>query len=106
MVADEEVMLWAKPLEFKVSKVSLLDYQKVLKHQAIINRKESRVTFDEDALDKLIKKYPKDPLYPLIATYRGYQKLLGVYFGETQYEEVLVSDDYQLKPGEKLADAI
>lgn len=106
VVADEEVMLWAKPLEFKVSKVSLLDYQKVLKHQAIINRKESRVTFDEDALDKLIKKYPKDPLYPLIATYRGYQKLLGVYFGETQYEEVLVSDDYQLKPGEKLADAI
>lgn len=75
--------LWAKPLPFKVSKVGLSAYQKSLKHAAIINRRENRVTFDEDALKTLIKKYPKDPLYPSIMKHREYQKLLSTYVGVT-----------------------
>jgi uracil-DNA glycosylase family 4 len=80
----EPVMLWAKPLEFKVSKVSLLNYQKALRQQAIVNRHENRITFDEDAIKQLIRKHPKDPLYPLIESHRSYQKLRGTYFGITQ----------------------
>lgn len=76
-------MLWAKPLDFKVSVKSLTSYQKSLKHQAIINRRENRVTFDEDAIKQLIKKYPNDPLYPAILKHREYQKLLSTYVGVT-----------------------
>lgn len=77
-----ETKLWAKPLEFKISKVGLTGYQKFLKHQAIISR-EKKITFDEPALMKLIKKYPNDPLYPLIMQHRHIQKLLSTYVGVT-----------------------
>lgn len=75
---------WAKPLEFKVSKVGLTSYQKALRHMAIIDRKKQKVTFDESALMKLIKSYPNDPLYPRILEHREYQKLLSTYIGITQ----------------------
>lgn len=75
--------LWAAPQEFKVSKLGLTNYQKALRHQAIINRKEQKVTFDEKAILKLVKKYPKDPLYPRILEHRGLQKLLSTYIGVT-----------------------
>jgi len=87
---------WAKPLEFKVSKVGLQGYQKALKHQAIINRKENRVTFDETAIRQLIKQHPKDPLYPLILTHRDYQRLLSTYIGVTQ-------DDGTIRGGLRLS---
>jgi uracil-DNA glycosylase family 4 len=73
--------LWAKPLEFKVSKNSLLGYQASLRHQAIKSRKENKVTFDADAIVKLAKKYPKDPLYPSILEHRKVQKLRSTYVG-------------------------
>src|SRR6266853_1314749 len=79
----EMVSLWAKPLEFKVSKVGLTNYQKALRHQAIISRKEKKVTFDEQAIIKLAKTYPNDPLYPRILEHREYQKLLSTYIGIT-----------------------
>jgi DNA polymerase I-like protein with 3'-5' exonuclease and polymerase domains len=79
----EEVERFAKALEFKVSKVGLEGYQRVLKHQAIINRHENRVTFDESAIEALMKKYPKDKLYPLILKNRSYSKLISTYVGET-----------------------
>ena len=95
-----QTKLWAKPLEFKVSKLGLSNYQKALKHQAVVNRKENRVTFDEDAIKQLSKKYPNDPLYPLILEHREYQKLLSVYIGQTQYKEITVPNDYMLQLGE------
>lgn len=73
-----------KELPFKVSKQSLLSYQGTLRHQAIINRRENKVTFDESAMVRLMKKYPNDPLYPLILQYRELGKLLGTYIGVTQ----------------------
>lgn len=76
--------LWAKPLQFKVSKLAMLRYQKALRHQAILNVRERKVTFDEKAIVKLRRKYPNDPLYPLIIEHRGLQKLLGTYIGITQ----------------------
>lgn len=100
---DRVQMLWAKPLPWKVSKVGLSSYQKSLKHAAIRSR-ESKVTFDEDAIKKLVIRYPKDALYPAILEHRKYQKLLSVYVGTTVYEDVIVPDDYVLKPGERFKD--
>lgn len=76
--------LWAKPLEFKLSKKSLTNYQKSLTHQAIRSRKENKVTFDEKAILQLVKKYSNDPLYPLILEHRSVGKLLSTYVGVTQ----------------------
>ena len=84
----EQVERWAKPLDFKISSVGLKLYQSALQHQAIIHRREKRVTFDDTALKQLIRKYPGDHLYPLIGAFREYQKLLTTYIGVTQYEEV------------------
>lgn len=79
----EPVLLWAKPLDFKISHKSLTSYQKALKHQAIVDRKKERTVFDEPALMKLIKTYTKDPLYPSILEHRELQKLLSTYIGVT-----------------------
>jgi DNA polymerase I-like protein with 3'-5' exonuclease and polymerase domains len=81
---EEDVLRWARPLPFKVSKQSLSTYQKALRHQAILSRKDRKITFDENAIIKLIKKYPNDPLYPIILQFREYQKLLSTYIGVTQ----------------------
>lgn len=80
----EPQTVWGKPLAFKVSKLGMMNYQKVLAHQAIRNRKEQKITFNEDAIVRLMKNYPKDPLYPLIIDHRKVQKLLSTYVGVTQ----------------------
>ncbi len=84
-----DTLVWTKPLEFKVSKLGLTNYQKALKHHAVTSRKhgeENKVTFDEAAITRLIKQYPTDPLYPLILEHRGVQKLLSTYVGITQLD--------------------
>lgn len=101
----EPFAVWTRPLEFKVSKLGLTNYQKSLRHQAVISR-EKKVTFNEDAIVKLMKTYPNDPLYPLILNHRHYQKLLSTYVGITEYIPVEVPDDYILSPGEKWSDAL
>jgi uracil-DNA glycosylase family 4 len=95
-------LLWARPLDFKISKVGLLGYQSVMGHKAIKDR-DGKITFDIKAIKTLIKMYPEDPLYPVIGKYRQAQKLLTTYVGVTEYEEVDVPEDYQLKGGEKWA---
>jgi DNA polymerase I-like protein with 3'-5' exonuclease and polymerase domains len=80
----ERQKVWAEPLEFKISKLGMTNYQKSLRHMAVVNRREQKVTFDEDAIVRLMKDYPKDPLYPLIISHRKTQKLLSTYVGVTQ----------------------
>jgi uracil-DNA glycosylase family 4 len=74
--------LWARELEWKPSTVALKEYAAALKHQVVKNR-EGNATFDEDALEKLLIRYPADPLYPLLLDHRRYQKLRGTYIGVT-----------------------
>ncbi len=76
--------VWLQPLEFKVSKLGLSNYQKALRHQAVTDRRTQKVTFDEAAIMKLMKHHPLDPLYPKILEHREYQKLLSTYIGITQ----------------------
>lgn len=80
---DEPVNEYYRLAEWKISKQSLLDYQRVVRHHAIYDRRERKVTFNENALIKLQKKYPNDKLYPLILDFRGNQKLLSTYIGIT-----------------------
>ena len=84
VISTEPVDQYYKLLEWKKSKVQLLNYQKALSHQAVVNRKENRITFDEDAVKKLMRQYPKDVLYPLLLDHAKYQKLLSTYVGVTQ----------------------
>ena len=72
-----------REVEWKPSTVQLGAYQKALAQQAVRNR-DGRTTFDEDAIAKLRKKYPKDPLYPLLLDHRKVQKLRGTYIGVTK----------------------
>lgn len=106
VLIDEPQLVWLKPLAFKVSKKRLSSYQLSLKHQAIIDRKEKKVTFDADALTLLVKKYPNDKLYPTILEHRKVQKLLSVYIGVTEFKEVEVPDDYVLQSGERWKDGV
>lgn len=76
--------VWLQPLEFKVSKLGLTNYQRAMCHQAVTDRRTQKVTFDESAIMKLMKTHPADLLYPLILKFRHYQKLLTTYVGITQ----------------------
>lgn len=82
---EEEVTIdeYYKEIIWKPSTVQLIAYQAALKQNVIRNR-DGRATFDEDAIDKLMRKYPKDPLYPLLLEHRKVQKLRGTYIGVTQ----------------------
>jgi len=79
----EPQTVWAQPLKFKVSKLGMTNYQKSLKHQAILDRKAGKTTYNADALTVLVKKYKDDPLYPRILEHRKTQKLLSTYVGIT-----------------------
>lgn len=79
----EVSLVWAKPLDFKISKKRMSSYQQSLKHQAILSRKDRKITYDADAITMLVKKYPNDKLYPTILAHRKVQKLLSTYVGVT-----------------------
>jgi uracil-DNA glycosylase family 4 len=86
ITAEEIVKVWAKQLDFRVSKLGLSMYQEVVQHRAIVDWKEKKVTFDAKAIARLVKQYPNDSLYPLILKHREVQKLLGTYIGITQLD--------------------
>jgi uracil-DNA glycosylase family 4 len=88
VIADK---LWAAPLEFKLSKLSMERYQAAVGHKPIqvydrnsASGKTRKSTFDEKAILKLTTKYPNDPLYPVVLEFRGLQKLLSTYIGVTE----------------------
>lgn len=81
--------LWAKPLEFKISKVGMQRYQSVMGHKAVLSRRERKVTFDENAIQTLMRNYPNDKLYPIIGEQRKLSKLLGTYVGVTENGKVV-----------------
>lgn len=80
--------LWARVEPFALSKTSLERYQEVLKHKPIYDPKEKKITFDEKAMMRLMKRYPNDPLYPEVGQFRKLQKLLTTYIGVTEDGEI------------------
>jgi uracil-DNA glycosylase family 4 len=87
-VIEVPALTYYRPTEWKVSMKSMTAYQAVNGHKPItfIDRdtKEKKVTFNEDAINRLVKLYPKDALYPRILDHRELQKLLGTYIGHTE----------------------
>jgi uracil-DNA glycosylase family 4 len=77
--------VWAKLLPWKPSVKQLTLYARVRGHrlQQVYDkvRRVRRVTFDDDALEALQRKYPDDPLYPKVQDRREVEKLLTTYTG-------------------------
>lgn len=67
---------------FTPSLTQLTAYQRATGHDPVLTRdRDKRITFDEDALKTLQRRYPQDPLYPQVLEYRAVDKLLGTYVG-------------------------
>lgn len=68
---------------FTPSNKQLKGYASFNAHKPVMNRRNDppTITFDENAIKVLLKRYPDDPLYKLIADYREYEKCLGTYLG-------------------------
>jgi len=52
-----------------------------------------RDTFDDDAIETLLRRYPKDPLYPRVRQYRVLEKALGTYLKKLQPGSKLLGED-------------
>lgn len=68
------VTRWARLDPFVPSNLRMQEYQALVGHDPILND-EGNVTFDAHALARLAKAHQNDPLYPLVAEYRGAEKL-------------------------------
>jgi len=82
--SEEMVLRWARPVEWKISVKGLLAYQAALGHAAIRDKKTKRITFDKNAMKRLMKAHPSDPLYPLIGRRLYLNKLRATYVGVRQ----------------------
>lgn len=81
---EEMVQLYGKLLPWKISLKGLLSYQRVKGHTAFRGRRSKRITFDKNAMKRLMKAHPSDALYPLIGQHHHLGKLLGTYVGRHQ----------------------
>ena len=61
------------------SSKQLIAYMRHQKHPVPKNHKTQADTTGKADLDKLAKRYPKDPLYKLVVQAREHQKLIGTY---------------------------
>lgn len=61
------------------SSKQMLAYMKARKHPIARNHKTEKDTTDASSLEKLAKKYPDDPLYPLVLRSREFRKVKGQY---------------------------
>lgn len=96
---------WATPYPFTDSKVQLTRYATYHKHEVPQKRDfddetgetEIKESFDDTAIAALCRKYPKDPLYPLIPGWRVYKKALGTYLEAFKMGAPLVGADGRLR---------
>jgi DNA polymerase I-like protein with 3'-5' exonuclease and polymerase domains len=89
----EEVTRWARIDPFVPSNTRMLEYQRARKHDPILNE-EKKATFDKKAIERLLRTYKDDPLYPLVAAYRDAEKLLG-YTGSWNTETETLEGGWQ-----------
>lgn len=73
---------------FVPSNQQMQTYLDTMGHRGVGKRKQEGPgnTFDALALEVLRKRYPKDPLYPLVLDYRETEKILGTYVGKWDAE--------------------
>lgn len=74
---------WARRDWFTPSNKRMTGYAQFHKHKLVLKiekgdqAEDGRPTFNEEAVREMMRNYPKDPLYPLILQYRGFEKLIG-----------------------------
>lgn len=71
-----EVERWAKRLTWTPSNKALQAYAALKGHQPVLNE-EKKPTFDDDAIEVLVRRYPGDALYPVVKLYRKCEKMMG-----------------------------
>jgi DNA polymerase I-like protein with 3'-5' exonuclease and polymerase domains len=92
---------YSASLVFTPSTKQLTKYAEHHKHKLQYNWQVSppTVTFDTKARDRLLKKYPTDPLYNLLAEYREIEKCKGTYVdGITWNAEGRYSEEFKHTP--------
>ena len=72
---------WAVRLPFKPSTAQLIRYADHMGHEKVFDYRADppKVTFDEKALPRLLKKYPDDPIYNALLEYREIEKAKGAF---------------------------
>lgn len=75
----EPVNFYGLRLPFKPSVKQLTQYALSQKHTTYKSWKTKNTTFDDEALEKLGGKYPKDQLYPKVRDYREIDRARGTY---------------------------
>ena len=84
------VKRYARVVPFVPSRTMLLRYQSALDRPIpqVYDKKSGtkRPTMNEKAIKGLMKKYPDDPLYPLVLKYRELEKIAGTYIGKPEGE--------------------
>jgi len=82
---EQSVVEYYRLAAFKPSREQLIRYNDFLKRRTPTTRDKKsgqmRLTTDEKAIKTLILKYPDDPVYNMILTYRELDKLAGTYIG-------------------------
>lgn len=76
------VTRWARRDWFTPSNLRMTQYAKHAGHKLVLKVEkgtddDGSPTFNEEAVREMMRHYPKDPLYPLVLQYRGFEKLLG-----------------------------
>lgn len=95
LTVEGEEVRWVRLVPFTPSNVQMKGYAEWAGHTTIAPRDKRReedeeaATFDEMALQQLVRKYPDDPLYPLVLEYRKFEKLQG-YVGRVNGEGRIV----------------
>ncbi len=97
--ATEEVTRWAMLEPWSTSSKNLLAFQQF--HGRIIPQKwdkklgRRKPSMGREGLNQCARKYPKEPLYPLVLRQRELQKIAGTYIG---YIEEEANEDAHQRP--------
>jgi hypothetical protein len=77
---------FAVHLPFTPSNKALQKYCAAKGQKPVLNYRASppAITFNNDAVEQLKRRYPKDELYPLLEKYREYEKAGGTYINGTK----------------------
>lgn len=70
---------WAQLVQWTPSNKNMQAYATFMRHKVVIKNKA--ITFDDDALQIMHKRYRGDPLYPLVSVYREIEKSWGTNIG-------------------------
>jgi uracil-DNA glycosylase family 4 len=70
---------WAQEVQWVPSNRNMQLYAAAMNHKVVMSR--GSVTFDDDALGRLTRRYRQDLLYPLVQQYRKVEKVWGTNIG-------------------------